>query len=245
MIGDPGAARELATSGSSPATRRRSTSSWARINRSAAHSHPADQRGEPEQHPHRAALPRPASNPVPRLRLHAGGGPRRASTTKLPPPEPVEENLYHFDDGAMAEAAVGSCPARCARRSTSSSTTRSIARRARRARLRALRRGQAEEWDDYRMQVSQLGARPLPGGLLAGIGLDRSHSRSAPGRKARAPIVPTLVAPSGRARCCSATHDRALTPQDFSQALSGQAHEYWRVLNDWARVDLQPDLILQ
>ena len=67
----------IRTSGWCRATRRRSTSRWARINRSALIRMPQTTRGTDGSDPHRAALPGPELQPVPGVRRDAGGRPGR------------------------------------------------------------------------------------------------------------------------------------------------------------------------
>ena len=74
---------------------------------------------------------------------------------KLPPPEPVEENLYHFD-ARQARAPQDPAAARHARarRSTSCARTRSSRDALGEHVFERFVEAKTEEWDEYRMQVS-------------------------------------------------------------------------------------------
>ena len=83
--------------------------SWARINRSALVRVPRVSRGKPESTRIELRCPDPSCNPYLAFAamLAAGlDGIRR----ELPVPQPIEEDLFHFDEAMMAKYAVGTLP---------------------------------------------------------------------------------------------------------------------------------------
>ena len=115
---------------------------WARINRSALIRIPQIRAGQHDRDADRAALPGPVLQPVPGLRRACWRRAWTASSRSLPLPEPVEENLYHFDDAKLASRNIQQLPGTLGEALDELRAGRVIARRARRPRLRALRRGQ-------------------------------------------------------------------------------------------------------
>jgi glutamine synthetase len=83
--------------------------SWARINRSALIRVPQTSRGRAESTRIELRCPDPSANPYLAFAVMLAAG-LDGVNRKLELPGPVEENLYHFDEGLMAKHAVGTLP---------------------------------------------------------------------------------------------------------------------------------------
>jgi glutamine synthetase len=83
--------------------------SWARVNRSALIRIPQTTKGRPEATRMELRCPDPSCNPYLAFAVMLAVG-LDGIERELPLPRPVEENLYHFDDGMMAKYAVGMLP---------------------------------------------------------------------------------------------------------------------------------------
>ena len=86
---------------------------------------------------------------------------------ELPLPEPVEENLYHFTDEDLKRRNIPTLPATLGEAMDEMEARRGRPRRARRSRLRALHRGQAGGVGRLPPARLAVGARSLPGDVLA------------------------------------------------------------------------------
>ena len=128
---------------------------WARINRSALIRIPQISKGQLELAPASScAAPTRPRNPYLAFACMLAAG-LDGIERKLTPPDPVEENLYHFDAAKLASRKIKQLPGtlrealdelpdgRGHRRGARASTSSSASSRPRR-----------EEWDEYRMQVT-------------------------------------------------------------------------------------------
>ena len=100
---------------------------WARINRSALIRIPQSSKGQLNSVRIELRCPDPSSNPYLAFAAMLAAG-LDGIERKLTPPDPVEENLYHFDAAKLESRKIRQLPGRCARRSTSCRATRSSAR---------------------------------------------------------------------------------------------------------------------
>jgi glutamine synthetase len=126
---------------------------WARINRSALVRIPQISKGQSNSTRIELRCPDPSSNPYLAFAVMLAAG-LDGIERKLTPPDPVEENLYHFDAAKLESRKIKQLPG----------TLREALDELRRDRVIAEALGdhvferfleaKTEEWDEYRMQVS-------------------------------------------------------------------------------------------
>ena len=165
---------------------------WARINRSALIRIPQSSKGQLNSVRIELRCPDPSSNPYLAFAAMLAAG-LDGIERKLTPPDPVEENLYHFDAAKLESPQDPPAARHAARGARRAVARRGHPRGARRPRLRALRRGQDRGVGRVPDAGLGLGGRPLPRGVLvrasarvasplARPGTPPSHSRSSAGR---------------------------------------------------------------
>src|SRR5438105_857816 len=128
--------------------------SWARINRSALVRVPRTSAGRPSSTRVELRCPDPSCNPYLAfaVMLAAGlDGVKRELT--LPPP--VEEDLFHFDEAAMAKHAVGVLPGNLAEALDELERDEVVREALGQHVFDWFLEAKRQEWDDYRKQVSQ------------------------------------------------------------------------------------------
>ena len=128
--------------------------SWARTNRSALIRVPAIRGGHTGRHPHRAALPGPVLQPLPRLRGRCWRPASTASSNELPLPEPVEENLYHFTDEDLKRRNIPTLPATLGEAVQEMSNDDVVRAALGDHVFERLIEAQTSEWDEFRRHVS-------------------------------------------------------------------------------------------
>ena len=144
------------TSGWCLATRRRCTSRWARVNRSALIRVPQNRPGQAAGRPHRAALPGPDLQPVPGLRRDAARrawkASRRTWTCRIRSRRTCTTSMRTSDKRRNIKTLPGSL----ARGSGGDGEGRAGARDAGRPHNGAPAGSQdAQEWNEFRMRVTQ------------------------------------------------------------------------------------------
>jgi len=128
--------------------------SWARINRSALVRVPRTSAGRPSSTRVELRCPDPSCNPYLAfaVMLAAGlDGVKRELT--LPPP--VEEDLFHFDEAAMAKHAVGVLPGNLAEALDELERDDVVRQALGDHVVDWFLEAKRQEWDEYRKQVSQ------------------------------------------------------------------------------------------
>ena len=88
---------------------------------------------------------------------------------KLTPPDPVEENLYHFDAAKLESRKIRQLPGTLREALDELSQDSVIGEALGEHVFERFVEAKTEEWDEYRKQVSSWEVEPLPGGLLRTI----------------------------------------------------------------------------
>ena len=153
---------------------------WARINRSALIRIPQSSKGQFNSVRIELRCPDPSSNPYLAFAAMLAAG-LDGIDRKLTPPDPVEENLYHFDAAKLESRKIKQLPGTLREAIDELSKRRGHPRGARRPHLRALRRGQARGVGRVPDAGQRLGGRAVPRGVLTRSGALRP---SAAGREA-------------------------------------------------------------
>ena len=146
------------TSGWCRATRRRSTSRWARVNRSALIRVPRDPRRQAARDAHRAALPRPVLQPLPGLRGHAARPAWTASSASCRCPSRSRRTSTTSRADDLARRNIARCPRHARRGARGAGARRGRPRRAGRARLRAPDRSPARRLGPRSASTSRSGS---------------------------------------------------------------------------------------
>ena len=127
---------------------------WARRNRSALVRVPMYKPGKERRHPHRVPLPRPRVQPIPRVRVHAGGRAGRDRGRVRAAARGLEQHLRDERRGATRPPASSPSPRTCTRRSSSPSGPSWCERPSGDHVFEYLIRNKREEWDDYKAYVT-------------------------------------------------------------------------------------------
>ncbi len=127
---------------------------WARINRSALIRIPQTSRGRPEGTRAELRCPDPSCNPYLAFAVMLAAG-LDGVENELEPPEPVEENLYHFTEEMMQKRGITTLPGSLAE-ALDELEADSVVRGALGEHVTEwFLEAKRQEWDQYRMQVSQ------------------------------------------------------------------------------------------
>ena len=126
---------------------------WARINRSSLIRVPKSIRGKREASRIELRCPDPSCNPYLAFAAMLSAGFDGVSK-RMAPPEPLEENVYHFDDKKLEKLQIGMLPASLSE-ATAELSRSSIMREALGGFIsNKLIEVQEKQWDAYRMQVT-------------------------------------------------------------------------------------------
>jgi glutamine synthetase len=127
---------------------------WARINRSALIRIPQASRGRPEATRAELRCPDPSCNPYLAFAAMLAAG-LDGVENWLEPPDPVEENLYHFTEEMMHKRGITTLPGSLAE-ALDAFEQDSVVRGALGDHVTEwMLEAKRQEWDEYRKQVSQ------------------------------------------------------------------------------------------
>ena len=126
---------------------------WARINRSALIRIPQISAGQVNSTRIELRCPDPSSNPYLAFAAMLAAG-LDGVERKLSPPEPVEENLYHFDTAKLSSRGIRQLPGTLREAVDELSADAVIGDALGEHILERFVEAKNEEWDEYRMQVS-------------------------------------------------------------------------------------------
>ncbi|HEX5578914.1 MAG TPA: glutamine synthetase, partial [Candidatus Limnocylindria bacterium] len=126
---------------------------WARINRSALIRIPQISRGQLNSTRIELRCPDPSTNPYLAFACMLASG-LDGIERGLKPPEPVEENLYHFDAAKLASRKIKQLPGTLREALDELSADRVIAEALGEHVFERFVEAKTEEWDEYRMQVT-------------------------------------------------------------------------------------------
>jgi glutamine synthetase len=126
---------------------------WARINRSALIRIPQISAGQVNSTRIELRCPDPSSNPYLAFAAMLAAG-LDGVERKLSPPEPVEENLYHFDTAKLSSRGIRQLPGTLREAIDELSADAVISDALGEHILERFIEAKNEEWDEYRMQVS-------------------------------------------------------------------------------------------
>ncbi|MEM2250465.1 MAG: type I glutamate--ammonia ligase [Candidatus Bathyarchaeia archaeon] len=126
---------------------------WGRINRSALIRVPAFPQGKEKSTRIELRCPDPSCNPYLAfaVMLHAGlDGIER----KLEPPDPVEEDVYHFDDARLKELYIRTLPGSLAEALAEMEKSELLRKALGEHTFRRFLEAKRKEWDEYRIRVT-------------------------------------------------------------------------------------------
>jgi glutamine synthetase len=126
---------------------------WARINRSALIRIPQISHGQLKSTRIELRCPDPASNPYLAFACMLAAG-LDGIDRKLTPPEPVEENLYHFDAAKLASRKIRQLPGTLSEALSELRGDLVIGEALGEHVFERFVEAKTEEWDEYRMQVT-------------------------------------------------------------------------------------------
>src|SRR5919106_2974782 len=126
---------------------------WARINRSALIRIPQISKGQADSTRIELRCPDPSANPYRAFAAMLAAG-RDGIERKLTPPEPVEENLYHFDAAKLESRRIKQLPGTLREAVDELRKDRVIVEALGEHVFERFVEAKTEEWDEYRMQVS-------------------------------------------------------------------------------------------
>jgi glutamine synthetase len=126
---------------------------WARINRSALIRIPQISKGQLNSTRIELRCPDPSSNPYLAFACMVAAG-MDGIARKLTPPDPVEENLYHFDAAKLESRKIRQLPGTLREAVDELSKDAVIGEALGEHVFERFVEAKAEEWDEYRMQVS-------------------------------------------------------------------------------------------
>ena len=126
---------------------------WARINRSALIRIPQISAGQVNSTRIELRCPDPSSNPYLAFAAMLAAG-LDGIERKLTPPEPVEENLYHFDAAKLEKRKIKQLPGTLREALDELAADKVIGEALGDHVLERFVEAKTEEWDEYRMQVS-------------------------------------------------------------------------------------------
>ncbi len=128
--------------------------SWERINRSALVRVPRISRGRPSSTRVELRCPDPSCNPYLAFAVMLAAG-LDGIKNELPLPPPVEEDLFHFDEAAMAKHSVGTLPGSLAEALDELERDEVVREALGEHVFDWFLEAKRQEWDDYLKQVSQ------------------------------------------------------------------------------------------
>jgi len=126
---------------------------WARINRSALIRIPQISAGQTNSTRIELRCPDPSSNPYLAFSVMLAAG-LDGIQRKLTPPDPVEENLYHFDAAKLESRSIRQLPGTLREALDELRADEVIAEALGEHVFERFVEAKTEEWDEYRMQVS-------------------------------------------------------------------------------------------
>jgi glutamine synthetase len=126
---------------------------WARINRSALVRIPQISHGQLNSTRIELRCPDPSTNPYLAFACMLAAG-LDGIERKLTPPEPVEENLYHFDAAKLASRKIRQLPGTLREALDELQADKVIAEALGEHVFERFVEAKTEEWDEYRMQVT-------------------------------------------------------------------------------------------
>jgi len=126
---------------------------WARINRSALIRIPQISKGQLNSTRIELRCPDPSSNPYLAFACMVAAG-LDGVARKLAPPDPVEENLYHFDAAKLESRKIRQLPGTLREALDELSKDSVIGEALGEHVFERFVEAKSEEWDEYRMQVS-------------------------------------------------------------------------------------------
>lgn len=126
---------------------------WARINRSALIRVPKSTRGRREASRIELRCPDPSCNPYLAFAAMAHAG-FDGVKKRMTPPEPVEENVYHFDDKKLEKLYIGMLPASLKEATIELSRSDIMREALGEFIFNKLIEIQRKQWDSYRTQVT-------------------------------------------------------------------------------------------
>jgi glutamine synthetase len=126
---------------------------WARINRSALVRIPQISKGQMNSTRIELRCPDPSANPYLAFAAMLAAG-LDGVERKLTPPDPVEENLYHFDAAKLASRKIRQLPGTLREALDELQADTVIAEALGEHVFERFVEAKSEEWDEYRMQVS-------------------------------------------------------------------------------------------
>ncbi|HZU07043.1 MAG TPA: type I glutamate--ammonia ligase [Chloroflexota bacterium] len=128
--------------------------SWARINRSALVRVPRISAGRPSSTRVELRCPDPSCNPYLAFAVMLAAG-LDGIKRELPLPPPVEEDLFHFDEAAMAKHAIGVLPSSLAEALDEMERDDVVREALGQHVFDWFLEAKRQEWDEYRKQVTQ------------------------------------------------------------------------------------------
>jgi glutamine synthetase len=128
--------------------------SWARINRSALVRVPRTTVGRPSATRVELRCPDPSCNPYLAFAVMLAAG-LDGIKRQIPLPPPVEEDLFHFDEAAMAKHAVGVLPGTLSEALDELERDDVVRTALGQHVMEWFLEAKRQEWDDYRKQVTQ------------------------------------------------------------------------------------------
>ncbi len=128
--------------------------SWARINRSALVRVPRISAGRPSSTRVELRCPDPSCNPYLAFAVMLAAG-LEGIKRELPLPPPVEEDLFHFDEAAMAKHAIGVLPSSLAEALDEMERDDVVREALGQHVFDWFLEAKRQEWDEYRKQVTQ------------------------------------------------------------------------------------------
>jgi glutamine synthetase len=126
---------------------------WARINRSALIRVPKSAKGRKEASRVELRCPDPSCNPYLAFAAMLSAG-FDGIKKKMTPPEPVEENVYHFDDKKLEKLYIGTLPSSLSEATVELSGSRVMREALGGHIFNKLIEIQRKQWDAYRIQVT-------------------------------------------------------------------------------------------
>jgi glutamine synthetase len=126
---------------------------WARINRSALVRVPRVTKGRPESTRMELRCPDPACNPYLAFSVMLAAG-LDGIRRELPLPQPIEEDLFHFDEAMMAKHAIGTLPGSLSEALDEFNRDDVIMQAVGEHVAEWFTQAKRQEWDQYRIQVT-------------------------------------------------------------------------------------------
>ncbi|MCP8310376.1 MAG: type I glutamate--ammonia ligase [Candidatus Methylarchaceae archaeon HK01M] len=127
---------------------------WGRINRSALIRVPNTREGKEASTRVELRCPDPSSNPYLAFAVMLASG-LDGIKNKMMPPEPVEEDVYHFDDKRLAELYIATMPGSLDEASSEIAKDKIVQEALGKHIYEKLIEAQKRQWEEYRIQVTE------------------------------------------------------------------------------------------